>query len=125
METLSVGEGEAGLECLRAANDAKGGNVNNEFDGEEASAAGAPRHGTGDDDKDDEMCEGGSEHGKEVESRRGGGEDGVNGPAARDSEVMMSMLSKNVALTKGYARTMLKLIATSGLFPRSSSSFQN
>ena len=81
-----MGEGEAGLECLRAANDAKGGNVDKELDGEEASAAVAPRHGTGDDDKGDKMREGGSKHDKEVESRRGGGEDGVNGPPARASQ---------------------------------------
>ena len=81
-----MGEGEAALECLRAANDAKSGNVDNELDGNEASAAGAPRHGTGDGDKGDEMREGGSEYDKEVESRRGGGEDGVDGPAARASQ---------------------------------------
>ena len=86
MVTMSVGEGEAGLECLRAVNDAKGGNVDKELDGKEASAAGAPRHGTGDDDKGDKMREGGSGHGKEVESPKSGGEDGVNGPAARASQ---------------------------------------
>ena len=81
-----MGERAAGLECLRAANDAKGGNVEKHSMARRHPLPAPPRHGTGDDDKGDEKREGGSEHGTKVDSRRGGGEDGVNWPAARASQ---------------------------------------
>ena len=58
------------------------------------------------------MREGGSKHGKGVKSCGAEARTASMGPQRGPHKVMMSMLSKNVALTKRYARTMVTMHST-------------